>query len=150
MTVALAGLLVVYECRAIIGPFLQEDRIRAEKIMKNVILLVSLLMLIDAIYVPKGWRRAAIVSSSLALLPLATLAGAYLLHPESVRWVGEPRADGNKPLAVFGVDTVFLLTLAAHLVVRGPHDLAAEVAGRRGATVRPIPSRRADRSGRDG
>ena len=81
--------------------------------MKNVILLVSLLMLIDAIYVPKGWRRAAIMSSSLAVLPVATLAGAYLLYPELVRWVGEPRADGNKPLAVFGVDTVFLLTLAA-------------------------------------
>ena len=113
MTVGLAVLLVVYEGRAIIGPFLQVDRIRAEKIMKNVILLVSLLMLIDAIYVPKGWRRAAIVSSLLAMLPAATLVGAYLLHPESVRWVGEPREDGNKPLAVFGVDTVFLLTLAA-------------------------------------
>ena len=113
MTVALAGLLVVYECRAIIGPSLQADRIMAEKIVKNVILLVSLLMLIDAIYVPKGWRRAAIMSSSLAVLPVATLAGAYLLYPESVRWVGEPRADGIKPLAVFGVDTVFLLTLAA-------------------------------------
>ncbi len=91
MTVLLAGLIVVYEGRAIMGPFLQVDRIRAEKVMKNVILLVSLLMLVDAIYVPKGWRRAAIVSSSLALLPMATLAGAYLFHSELVRWVGEPR-----------------------------------------------------------
>jgi eukaryotic-like serine/threonine-protein kinase len=113
MTVALAGLLVVYEGSAIIGPSLQVDRIIAEKVMKNVILLVSLLMLIDAIYVPKGWRRAAIMSSSLAVLPVATLVGAYLLDPELVRWIVEPRADGNKPLAVFGVDTVFLLTLAA-------------------------------------
>jgi hypothetical protein len=113
MTVSLAGLIIVYEGRAIIGPFLPVDRIRAEKIMKNVILLVSLLMLVDAIYVPKGWRRAAIVSSSLAVLPMATLAGAYLLHPELVRWVVEPREDGNKPMAVFGMDTVFLLTLAA-------------------------------------
>ncbi len=113
MTVSLAGLIVVYEGRAIIGPFLQVDRIRAEKIMKNVILLVSLLMLVDAIYVPKGWRRAAIVSTSLAVLPMAILAGAYLLHPELLRWVVEPREDGNKPLAVFGADTVFLLTLAA-------------------------------------
>ena len=101
MTVGLAGLLVVYEGHVIIGPFLHVDRIRAEKIMKNVILLVSLVMLIDAIYVPKGWRRAAIVSSLLAVLPLATLAGAYVLYPESVRWVGEAREDGNKPLAVF-------------------------------------------------
>ena len=113
MTVGLAVLLVVYEGHAIIGPFLQVDRIRAEKIMKNVILLVSLVMLIDAIYVPKGWRRAAIVSSLLAVLPAAALVGAYLLCPELVRWVGEAREDGNKPLAVFGVDTVFLLTLAA-------------------------------------
>ena len=74
---------------------------------------MSLLMLVDAIYVPKGWRRAAIVSSSLALLPMATLAGAYLLDRELVRWVGEPREDGNKPAAVFGMDTIFLLTLAA-------------------------------------
>jgi len=72
MTVALAGLLVVYECRAIIGPTLEADRILAEKMWKNVILLVSLLMLIDAIYVPKGWRRAAIMSSLLAVLPVGT------------------------------------------------------------------------------
>ena len=36
--------------------------------MKNVILLLSLLMVIDAIYVPKGWRRAAMVSLALAML----------------------------------------------------------------------------------
>jgi eukaryotic-like serine/threonine-protein kinase len=112
MTVALAGLLVVYECRAIINPTLEADRLLAEKMWKNVILLVSLLMLIDAIYVPKGWRRTAIMSSMLAVLPMATLAGAYLHWPESVQWVGEPRFDGIKPLAVFGMDTVFLLTLA--------------------------------------
>ncbi len=112
ITVMLAGLLVVYECHAVVGPSLPEDRIIAEKLMKNLILLVSLVMLIDAIYVPKGWRRAAVMSSSLAVLPVATLAGAYLLRPESVQWVGEPRAHGIKPLAVFGVDMVFLLTLA--------------------------------------
>jgi hypothetical protein len=112
MTAALAALLVIYECRAIIGPWL-EDRNLAEKIMKNVILLVSLLMVLDAIYIPKGWRKAAIVSSALAMLPLATLTGVYLVLPASVRWVGELRADGVKPLAVFGLDTMFLLTLAA-------------------------------------
>jgi eukaryotic-like serine/threonine-protein kinase len=112
MTLALAGLLVLYECRFVSGPSLAEDRIRAEKIMKNVILLVSLLMLLDAIYVPKSWRRAALMSSMLAILPLATLVGIHLIHPESVHWVGELRADGVKPIAVFAVDTVFLLTLA--------------------------------------
>ena len=113
MTVALAGLIVIYECRAVIGPFFQDERIRAERIMKNVVLLVSVLMLIDAIYVPKSWRRAAIMSSSLAVLPAGILAGAYVFYPDLVRWVGEPRADGNRPLAVFAVDAVFLFTLAA-------------------------------------
>ncbi len=112
MTAALAVVLVIYECRAIISPSL-EDRILAEKVMKNVILLVSLLMVIDAIYVPKSWRRAAVVSGMLAMLPLATLLGVYLVRPAAVQWIGEPRYDGIKPLAVFGVDTTFLITLAA-------------------------------------
>jgi serine/threonine-protein kinase len=112
MTVALAGLMVFYECRAVISPT-HEERIIAEKIMKNVILLLSLLMVIDAIYVPKSWRQAAIVSSVLAMLPLVTLLGVYLVAPASVKWIGEPRYDGNKPLVVFVVDTAFLLTLAA-------------------------------------
>ena len=112
MTTALAAILVIYECRAIIGPWLN-DRNLAEKVMKNVILLLSLLMVLDAIYIPKHWRRAAIVSSALAMLPLATLMCVYLVRPASVRWVGEPRSDGVKPLAVFGLDTMFLITLAA-------------------------------------
>ena len=35
-----------------------------------------------------------------------------MLSPESVRWVGEPGTRGIKPVAVFGMDMVFLLTLA--------------------------------------
>ena len=113
MTVALAGLLIVYECWAIIGPAREAERNRAVNMIKNEIALVSLLMIIDAIYVPKGWLRAAIMSSSLAILPLVTLEVARLVRPESVRWVGEPRLDGAIPLALFAVDTAFLLTLAA-------------------------------------
>ena len=37
---------------------------------------------------------------------VAALAGAYLLRPELVQWVGEPRFDGIKPLDVFEVDNV--------------------------------------------
>ena len=85
MTAALGVLMVVYECRAIVNP-VAEDRIVAEKIMKNVILLLSLLMMIDAIYVPKSWRRAAIVSSSLAILPLDHINGP-LPGPSNIREV---------------------------------------------------------------
>jgi tRNA A-37 threonylcarbamoyl transferase component Bud32 len=113
MTLALIGLLIVYECRAIIGPFGDVETIKAEKRIKNEILLVSLLMIIDAIYVPKNWRRASILSFSLAMLPLGTLAVVSLFRPEAIHWVHELRADGNTPLAVFWLDTAFLMTLAA-------------------------------------
>ena len=139
MTAALGVLMVVYECRAIVNP-VAEDRIVAEKIMKNVILLLSLLMMIDAIYVPKSSRRAAIVSSASAILPLTTLMGLYLVRPTSVRWIGEPRYDGNKPLAVFAMDTAFLLTLAA---IRHSQPIQSRGCGRRSprTTVRPVSPR---------
>ncbi len=115
MTLALMGLLAVYEGRGILGPSLGEDPLIAERITRNMILLVSLVMLIDAIYIPKSWRRTAIISSMLAMLPLITLSGTLLIRPESVQWLGEAqsRAGGIIPLAVFGVDAIFLLTLAA-------------------------------------
>jgi hypothetical protein len=113
IVVALAGLLIVYEWGAVVGPATQVERIKAEMMMKNEVLLISLLMIIDAIYVPKVWRRAAIMSTGLAILPQVTMAAAYLVDPGSVRWAGQPRLDGNLPLALFAVDTAFLLTLAA-------------------------------------
>ncbi len=113
LVVALAGLMIVYEWGAVVGPATLVERTKAEMMMKNQVLLISLLMIIDAIYVPKMWRRAAIMSTGLAILPQATMAAAYLIDPGSVRWAGQPRLDGNLPLALFAVDTAFLLTLAA-------------------------------------
>ena len=113
MTLTLAGLLIFYEGRAIFNPALGESRLIAERIMKNTILLVSLLMLIDAIYVPKSWRRTAMVSTLLAMLPLIALSGAYLIQPDSIQWLSESLVMGINPIAIFGVDTIFLLTLAA-------------------------------------
>ena len=144
MTAALGVLMVVYECRAIVNP-VAEDRIVAEIIMKNVILLLSLLMMIDAIYVPKSWRRAAIVSSVLAILPLTTLMGLYLVRPTSVRWIGEPRYDGNKPLAVFAMDTAFLLTLAAISSFAAHTISRLRSQGRRAAMLWPVSPRQTDR-----
>ena len=112
MTVAVASLLVLYEIRTLVGRTLEEDRMFVQLTMKNVVLLTSILMLTDGIYVPKSWRRAAIVAGFLATLPLASLLVAYVLHPEGVRWVSELRSDGRMPLAVFGLDAVFLFTLA--------------------------------------
>ena len=113
MTLALAALLAFYEGRAIFGPETELDRLVAERVMKNTILLVSLVMLIDAIYVPKTWRRTAAISSALALLPLSILSGAYLIRPEAVGWLGVSMVSGVNMMAVFAVDTICLLTLAA-------------------------------------
>ncbi len=113
MTLTLVGLLVAYEGRAIFGPSMGIDPLVAERITRNTILLVSLVMLIDAIYIPKSWRRTAVISSILAMVPLATLSGANLIRAESVAWLGESRSDGINPLAVFVVDTIFLLALGA-------------------------------------
>ena len=57
MTVAVASLLVLYEIRTLIGRTLEEDRMFVQLVMKNVVLLTSILMLTDGIYVPKSWRR---------------------------------------------------------------------------------------------
>lgn len=112
---ALASLLIIYESRALVDSTLlqEQDRMLVQLIMKNVVLLTSVLMLTDGIYVPKSWQRAAAVAGSLALLPLGTLFSVHLRHPETVRWVGELRSDGRMPLVVFGLDAVFLFTLAA-------------------------------------
>ncbi|WP_422924906.1 serine/threonine-protein kinase [Singulisphaera sp. PoT] len=111
---ALAFLLVTYEARALTDPSLQlKDRMYVQLIMKNVVLLTSVLMLTDGIYVPKGWKRAACVAGMLALLPIGTLFGVSLFHPESVHWVVELRSDGRMPLVVFCLDALFLVSLAA-------------------------------------
>ena len=53
ITVAVASLLVLYEFLTLISRTLEEDRLFVQLIMKNVVLLTSLLMLTDGIYVPK-------------------------------------------------------------------------------------------------
>jgi serine/threonine-protein kinase len=113
VTAALAGLLIVYQFWAMANPGVDAERNRAMNMMKNEVLLLSLLMIIDAIYVPKDWRGAAIISFSLAILPVVTLAVMYGLDRGSLGWLGQPRYDGNRPLAIFAVDSAFLITLAA-------------------------------------
>ncbi len=113
MTLTLVGLLTIHEGRAILGSSLGLDPLLSERITRNTILLASLVMLIDAIYIPKSWRRTAVISSVLAMVPLVAFSGAKLIQVESIAWLGELRADGINPVAVFIVDTIFLLTLGA-------------------------------------
>ena len=91
--------------------------------MKNFVLLTSILILTYGIYVPKSWRRAAIVSAVLALIPLASI----WRRTRGIRGIcngcSRRRADGLIPMRLFGVDAVFLLTLAA-ISAFGAHTIS--------------------------
>ena len=69
----------------------------AQLTMKNIVLLTSILILTYGLYVPKSWRRAALVVGPLALLPFATLLVLYLRHPEAMGWLGRGwRAESRR------------------------------------------------------
>jgi eukaryotic-like serine/threonine-protein kinase len=113
MVISLASFVTFYQTSVFIERSLQKDPVRAQLVMKNFVLLTSILILTYGIYVPKSWRRAAIVSAILALIPLVSILGSYLSYPRDLQWVFERREDGLIPMRLFGVDAVFLLTLAA-------------------------------------
>lgn len=117
MVTTLTALLLFYSARGLLTPVTDDGRIRvehisAERIMKNSVLLASLLMIIHAVYIPTTWRRVASISCVLALLPLASPAIAALYDPSAAHWVVEPRPDGNRMIWVLAIDVGFLLVLA--------------------------------------
>ncbi len=93
---------------------LRDDPMMAQLTMKNVVLLTAILILTYGLYVPKSWRRAALVVGPLALLPFATLLVLYVQFPEAMMWLGQGwRRNPSTPrilLLVF--DALMLLMLA--------------------------------------
>jgi hypothetical protein len=63
---------------------LRGDTMVAQLTIKNVVLLISLLILTYGLYVPNSWRRAALVVGPLALMPFATLMVLILQYPDSI------------------------------------------------------------------
>ena len=85
----------------------------AQLTMKNVVLLTSILILTYGLYVPKSWRRAALVVGPLALLPFATLLVLYLRHPEAMGWLWDGwRMSDDPRICLFSFDAMILLILA--------------------------------------
>jgi eukaryotic-like serine/threonine-protein kinase len=81
--------------------------------MKNVVLLTSILILTYGLYVPKSWRRAALVVGPLALLPFATLVLLDLQYPDAMRWLWEGWLWSDTPrVSLFLFDAMILLMLA--------------------------------------
>ena len=147
----LAGRVAFVQYRLMLEFSLRDDTMMAQLTMKNVVLLTAVLILTYGLYVPKSWRRAALVVGPLALLAVRDPAGPL---PAASRGDGVALArvaDEHDPAAL-------ALRLRrddpAHpgrrLGLRGPHDLPAAPAGRRGPAARPVSPPAADRRRRDG
>ena len=72
-----AGRIALTQYRLMLLYSLRGDKMMAQLTMKNVVLLISILILTYGLYVPKSWRRAALVVGPLALLALRDLAGPH-------------------------------------------------------------------------
>jgi serine/threonine-protein kinase len=115
------GMLALLACRLTFVQYrlmllysLREDPMMAQLTMKNVVLLTSILILTYGLYVPKSWRRAALVVGPLALLPFATLLVLYLQHTEAMMWLrhGWMRDPDTPRVLLLVFDALILLMLA--------------------------------------
>ncbi len=109
----LAGKYAFSQYRSMLRYSLAGDPMSAWLTMKNVVLITSILILTNGLYVPKSWRRVALVVGPLALLPFATLLALWLRHREAMGWL--ERGWMNRevtPVALFSFDAMLLVILA--------------------------------------
>ena len=92
-----ASRVTIVQYRLMLMFSLRDDPMMAQLIMKNIVLLTSILILTYGLHVPKTWRRAALVAVPLALLPFATLSVLYLRHPEAMGWLGRGLGETARP-----------------------------------------------------
>jgi tRNA A-37 threonylcarbamoyl transferase component Bud32 len=109
----LAGMFAWVQYRVTLQSSVRGDLMRAQLVLKNIVLLIVVLILTYGLYVPKSWRRAAVVVGPLALLPFVTIAMLALRHPEAMAWLGDEWLSGQAPRAFeFGFDGLILLMVA--------------------------------------
>ena len=109
----LAGRVAFVEYRLMLRFSQRGDMMTAPMVLKNVVLLTAVLILTYGLYVPKTWRRAALVAGPLALLPFATLSVLALQHPAAMAWLWEGWLDSQTPRALlFAFDALILAILA--------------------------------------
>jgi serine/threonine-protein kinase len=109
----LAGRVAIVEYRLVLLFSLRDNPMMAQLTVKNIVLLTSILILTYGLYVPKTWRRAALVGGLLALLPFVTLGVLFLRHPEAMGWLGRGWSNSATPrLLLFGFDAMTLPIVA--------------------------------------
>ena len=146
-----AAVFAFAQYQAMLDFSLRDDPVRAQLVMKNRVLVTAVLILSYGIYVPKSWRRAALVVGPLAISAVRDLAGALS---------STSRGDGMAGRIGLGAwhDAVCALRLRCddpadpgrRIRLRGPHDLAAAAAGHGGPATRPVSPAAATRRRRDG
>ncbi|HMB07058.1 MAG TPA: serine/threonine-protein kinase [Isosphaeraceae bacterium] len=109
----LASRVAFVQYRMMLGFSLRGDVMMAQLTLKNVVLLTSVLILTYGLYVPKSWRRAALVAGPLAVLPFATLLVLAVRYPVATRWLWEGWKMSRTPrVRLFTFDALILLILA--------------------------------------
>jgi serine/threonine-protein kinase len=115
------GMIGLLACRVTLVQYrlmlvysLHDDPMMAQLTMKNIVVLTAILILTYGLYVPKSWRRAALVVVPLALLPFATLLVLYLRYPEAMAWLeqGWRRNRTTPRVLLLSFDAMILLMLA--------------------------------------
>jgi hypothetical protein len=114
----LASRVALGEYRMMLEFSLHGEKLWAQLSLKNVVLLIAVLILTYGLYVPKSWRRAAVVVGPLALLPFATLAVLALQHPTAMAWLWQQWPDrttpqGRTPRALLFTFDALILTILA-------------------------------------
>jgi eukaryotic-like serine/threonine-protein kinase len=109
----LASRVALVQYRLMLVYSLRDDRMMAQLTMKNVVLITAVLILTYGLYVPKSWRRVALVVGPLALLPFATLLVLTVRYPEAMGWLWEGwRMSLTPRVRLFTFDALTLLILA--------------------------------------
>jgi serine/threonine-protein kinase len=114
MVGVLAGLFAAHQYKFMLAYSISEDFMMAQLTFKNAVLLTCILILTYGLFVPKSWRRAAVVAWPLAMLPFATLAALCLRHPEAMGWLRRGWMKSQMPrLWLYTFDGMILIILAA-------------------------------------
>jgi eukaryotic-like serine/threonine-protein kinase len=121
----------IVEYRLVLEFSQRGDPVMAQLTVKNLVLLTCILILTYGLYVPKTWRRAALVAGTLALFPFAPLLGLYALYPAAMHWLAEGMTHCESSrvfLFTFDAMTLIIVAIASAFGARAISRLRRQVA----------------------
>jgi serine/threonine-protein kinase len=120
----LAGRVAFVQYRLMLEFSLRDDKMLAQLTFKNVVLLTAVLILTYGLYVPKSWRRAALVVGPVALLPFATLGVLALRYPVAMAWLWQGWSKSPTPRALLYTFDGLILVILAVGATFGAHTMS--------------------------